>query len=259
MRTMLTCLLALALSGCGLEILTTTAVQGQLAAQSANTASRALQYAKDSTQQNNAQRAIDLYKAEKGQNPPSLEALVPAYLDKIPTKPDGSPYGYDPSTGKLLENPVAVAAAPVAPAGANDWDSLAQINGAIQRYGKDNGVYPASLQMLVPRYLAALPRTSSGQDFVYDPRYGAAYLPQPGAAPAPAYGATAAAPAQRGMGVAGAGPMAETMTGISISNQLDNMSNAGANAAGGRAGSSLDRSQAQHNQQQEQALQNLGL
>lgn len=258
MRTVLIGVVALALSGCGLEILTTTAIQGELAAQNANAASRALQYAKDSTSQTNAQHAIDLYKADKGENPPSLEALVPQYLEQVPVKPDGTPYGYDPVAGRLLDS--APAAAPVAAAGGgDDWQKLDTVNAAIRSYAQATGQYPASLHALVPAFLPSLPRTSAGLDFVYNPSYGVAYLPAAGAAGSMPQAAAPTAGRRGGSGVAGAGPLAETMTGISISNQLDSMSNAGASSAQGYAGSSLGRSQDQHNQQQERALQDLGM
>lgn len=260
MRIVMLCLMLLGLNGCILELLTTTAIQGELQAQSASTAAKALEYAKESTGQTNAQRAIDLYKADKGENPPSLEALVPDYIDKVPTHEDGSPYGYDPATGTLLEAPVAVAATPTQTSPtSSDWQTLTDLNNALHRYAKDTGTYPPTLYSLVPGYLPAVPKTAGGLDFTYDPQYGAAYLPQSsamaGSAPAPA-----AAPApRRGGAVGGGGPMGEAMTGIGISNQLDSMNNSATSSAGSRAGGTLQRSQDQHNQQQEQALNDLGM
>ncbi|MDX9975844.1 MAG: hypothetical protein RBU21_22885 [FCB group bacterium] len=259
MRILLLSVVLLGLNGCILELLTTTAIQGELQAQSASTAAKALEYAKESTGQTSGQRAIDLYKADKGENPPSLEALVPNYIDKVPTHEDGSPYGYDPATGTLLDAPVSVAVAPT-PTGptAGDWQTLTELNNAIRNYANATGTYPPTLYSLVPGYLPAVPKTAGGQDFTYDPQYGAAYLPQSsamgGSTPPPA----AAVP--RGAGaVGGGGPMGEAMTGIGISNQLDSMNNSATSSAGSRAGGTLQRSQDEHNQQQEKALGDLGL
>lgn len=260
MRIFLLSLVLLGLNGCILELLTTTAIEGKMQAQSASTAAKALEYAKESTGQTSAQRAIDLYKADKGENPPSLEALVPDYIDKVPAHEDGSPYGYDPATGTLLDAPVAVAATP-APAGptASDWQTLTDLNAAIRRYATDTGTYPATLYSLVPGYLPAVPKAAGGQDFTYDPQYGAAYLPQSsamaGSTPPPA---ATAVPRGRGA-VGGGGPMGEAMTGIGISNQLDSMNNSATSSAGSRAGGTLQRSQDEHNQQQEKALNDLGM
>jgi hypothetical protein len=265
MRTFLACFAILTLSGCGLEILSTAAIGSGMEAKSASTAARALDYAKETTGNANAQHAIDLYKADKGSNPPSLEALVPAYLDKVPVHPDGSPYGYDPGTGRLFDKPlpagIGPTAAPASAPGAGDWQGLNEVNGAIQHYAKDTGMYPVTLYSLIPKYLKTLPKTSSGQDFAYDSRTGLASIP---GGPMPGMGAPAHAMAMpprapRGGGVGGGGPMGETMTGIAISNQLDSMNNSGTSSAGGHAGSSLQRSQDEHNAQQEQALRDAGM
>lgn len=181
MRTM--CIFAVAvlvLPGCGLELLTTTAITSELAAQNANVASRVLDQAKTSTSQTNAQHAIDLYRAEKGHNPPSLEALVPAYLSEVPRRSDGTPYGYDPVGGRLLDTPQALAP------GMTDAQKLQTLAEAVQRYGRETGRYPVSLWSLVPNYVPQLPKTAGGQDFLYDPRNGGVYLP-PGAVPPPCH------------------------------------------------------------------------
>lgn len=246
MRNVLIAAIVVVLPGCGLELLTTTAISGELAAQNANVASRVLDRAKTSTTETNAQHAIDLYRAEKGQNPPSLDALVPEYLSEIPVKGDGTPYGYDPASGRLLDMPVAPAV------GQTDTEKLQTLAQAVQKYGQATGRYPVSLWSLVPQYVPQLPKTANGRDFLYDPRNGGVYLP-PGAAPQPV------APRARGGAMGGAGPMGEAMTGIGISNQLDSMSNAGSSAAQGRASGNLGQIQDQHNNQQQRALNDLGL
>ncbi len=253
MRIGLTCLMVVSLAGCGLELLTTTAIQGELAAQSAGTAAQALDYAQSSVTLNNAQRAIDAYRAETGKNPPSLEALVPGYLASVPMRADGSPYGYDPVSGRILDGPVAT---PAPAAGGGSGATVQEVAAAVQRYGQENGAYPPSLWSLVPNYLSNYPKTASGQDFLYDPRTGQVYAPQ-AAAQAPAYGTPQAAP-RGGVGASGVGPLGEAMTGIGIANQLGSMSNAGSASASGYAAGNLGRTQAQHNANQERALQDLG-
>ena len=97
----MTLLVAVALSGCGVELLGTTAVRGELEAQNAKSAIKQLDNVKGQAATINIEKAIKAYRADKGVNPPSLEDLVPDYLAKIPTKPDGSSYAYDPDTGKI--------------------------------------------------------------------------------------------------------------------------------------------------------------
>jgi hypothetical protein len=246
-----------ALSGCGLELLTTTAIQGELAAQNAGVAARALHHAQDSTNEAKIQQAINLYKADKGQYPPSLEALVPNYLDSVPVQSNGAPYAYDPVGGRLT-TAAPVAAAPAALAG-NDTQKLQEISAAVQRYAQANGRYPASLWSLVPAYLATYPKTAGGKDFLYDPRTGGVFLP-PGAGSPSAPPAVAQQPAgPRQPGISGGPLLGEAMTGIAISNQLDSMSNAGVSAGQGYAGSNIGRIEADHNARQQKALQDLGM
>lgn len=248
MRTMLIVAVAVPMfSGCGLELLTTTAITSELAAQNANVASRVLDQAKTATSQTNAQHAIDLYRADKGHNPPSLEALVPEYLSEVPRRSDGTPYGYDPAGGRLLDTPQVPATA------LTDAQKLQTLAEAVQRYGRETGRYPVSLWSLVPNYVPQLPKTANGLDFLYDPRNGGVYLPPGATSPA----MPQPPPRTRAMG--GGSPMGEAMTGIGISNQLDNMSHAGSSAAQGRAGANLGQIQDQHNARQQRALNDLGL
>ncbi len=274
MRWAMTMFLTLLLTGCGLELLTTTAITSELQAKQASTAANALRYAKDSTQKQSVQSAVQAYYADKGSYPPSLDALVPGYLPETPKRADGRPFGYDPATGTVSETGPAPApavapppqAAPV-PSGvpAMDQPVLTQLQQAVARYAQTTGRYPPSLQALVPTYLAMIPTTSGGQTYLYDPATGNVTHPaQPAGGPAPAplalpppQGAT---PGQAPARVGGAGgPMGEAMTGIAIQNQLNSNSNAGVTAAGSRARGGLDNAQTNHNQQQEEALREAGM
>jgi len=47
-----------------------------------------------------ARRAVQAYQAQKGENPPSIEALE-ALTGKLKTPPPGNRYDYDPATGRI--------------------------------------------------------------------------------------------------------------------------------------------------------------
>jgi uncharacterized protein YceK len=236
---------ALAISGCMAEVLTTTAVQGQLQAQSAGAAMRTLEYARESAGQTNLQSAINAYYADKGYYPPSLDALVPQYLASVPTQPNGTPYGYDAASGRISEVP----AGGIAP---QDYQTMDQIRAAINRFGTTTGYYPNTLDDLYPNYLATPPRTAAGEAFLYNNQNGEVTHPRAGQAPA-----TNTAP--RNAPTGGGSPMMETMTGIGIQNQLGNMSSGGANAAGTRSRGSVRGIASGHDAQQQQVMNNLGL
>lgn len=257
MRTLLSVILILALTGCGVELLTTTAIQGELQAEQLKAVKGQVGRAAETTGKINLQRAIDTYHAEKGSYHANLQDLVPGYIASLPVHPDGSAYGYDASAGKLLDH-----AAPAAPSfAASDAQSMAQIQAAITRYGQATGYYPPSLAALVPGYMPHVPKASNGQDFIYYPQNGALLSP---AQMAPQMATQQAQPTpsggrgRAGIGVGGAGPMGEVMTGIAISNQLDSMSNAGSATAGSRARRGIDSATQQQNQQQEKVMDNLG-
>lgn len=91
------------LLGCGVDVLTSTATSGEMNKRQTQSAVGVLNHVKRQTSQLSAQSAVDVYQAEKGHYPPSLEALVPDYLPAVPQKPDGSAYRYDPTTGRLLD------------------------------------------------------------------------------------------------------------------------------------------------------------
>jgi hypothetical protein len=240
------------LSGCGLELLGATAVHSDLQAQQLKAINGQVANASKTSALVQIQRAIDTFKAEQGRNPSSLAEIAPAFIPSVPNRPDGQPYAYDAVNGKVLD---AAAPSPAAGPTAGDLEKLAKIQDAINSYGTTVGYYPPSLQALVPTYLPELPKTDSGQDFVFDPQTG--FLGHPGAimrAPA--------AQAQRspnGVAGGGSGPMGEAMTGIAVQNQLNNMGSSATNSAGGYARGSVDGTVNQHNQQQEQAMDQLGL
>ncbi|MCK5862406.1 MAG: hypothetical protein KAH38_07965, partial [Candidatus Hydrogenedentes bacterium] len=124
-------------------------------------------------------------------------------------------------------------------------------------YGTATGYYPPTLDALYPGYLPQMPRTSSGQQFVYNNQNG--YLAHPNQR---AVASTASArPRQRsgGSGMGGAGPMGEVMTSIGIQQQLGNMSSSGANAAQTRSRGGVNQVSSGHTNRQNQVMDNLGL
>ena len=277
--------LAVVLAGCGLELLGTTAIRSGLEAEQAKTLKRTLDYAQETTSRMSAEQGIAAYRAEKGVNPPSLEAAVrEGYLTEIPRQADGTSYGYDPVTGMLIEGAAPVPYAQVPPAAssalapshdggqgsfAEDLKTIQQVRGAIGRFKKDTGRFPPSLHALTPKYLAEIPKTSGGQDFLYDPATGIVHHPsqapqQPAAAygmlaPAPQAGAYQTPPQRPGRAVGGGGPMGEVMTGIAIQQELNSMSSGGANVAASRVRTDARGIGEQQTQRHERAMDNLGL
>lgn len=240
------CIAPLLITGCGVELLTTTAITSNLQKEQIGAAKRQLDHATNSSTRTNAQQAIRLYHAEKGQYPPSLDALVPGFLSEVPRKADGTPYGYDPGTGSLLDH-AARGGIPQA-----DVQTMNAIRNAINSYGTATGYYPGTLDALVPGYLAAPPRTMDGRPFHYNNQNGE--LRHPGTV-----SGRGAAPATGRGAVGGAGPLGETMTGIGIQQQLQNNSQGGANAAGNRGRSQSRDIAGDHSDRQLRAIENLGL
>ncbi|MCL4218247.1 MAG: hypothetical protein KJ052_14765 [Candidatus Hydrogenedentes bacterium] len=266
MRYLLLSLLLPLLAGCGVELLTTTAIQGELQKQNASNLTRQLKDARDTTSLLSAQQTVNAYQAEKGQYPPSLEALVPEWLPDVPRNNAGEALGYDPVTGRVYDGPVTTPAVRPSQPRVTDMDKIQQLLNGIERHAADTGRYPASLQHLVPYYLPQLPKTASNMDFLYDPRTGTVYHPNPdelAAQQAPAVARQQTSPPAAGQsrsGVGGGGGLlGETMTGIAIQQDLNNMSNAGTSAAGGRARTDARSFGAGQTDQQNQTMDDLGL
>lgn len=250
MRTGIILVVALLLGGCGVELVTTTAIQSELQAEQMKAMKGQLEKTGSTAAKINIQKAIDTFQAEKGRYPASLDELVPGYLPSLPKRADGSDYGYDPVQGKFYDGPVPPAAqGPTA----NDMQKMNQILSAIDGYGRATGYYPPSLAALVPTYIAALPKTDAGQDFVYDVATGRLSHPaQTAAAPVPA------AP-PRPVAGGGAGPMGEVVTGIGIQNQLNSMGSSATNSAGGYARQNIGNTTGNYGANQEKVMDNLGL
>lgn len=246
MRILMVFAAAAGLAGCGVELLATTATTSTLQAQQLEAMKGQLEYASSASGKVNLQRAIDTYFAEQGKYPATLEELAPGWIPVVPMQPDGTPFNYDPVTGRISEGPAAVGPTP------QDLQNMQALSAAIMQFGRQTRRYPASLEALVPRFMSAIPVSSSGQPFLYDPRTGRIAHPQAAAAPMPGPGAA------RGPGYAG-GPMGEMMTGIGMQRELNNFSNAGTNAAGSYAGDASRGFGAARTQEQMDTMDKLGL
>ena len=236
---------ALLLPGCMAEVLTSAAIQADLQAKQAGAAQQTLSNVKTDTGQMNLQRAVDLYQAEKGTLPTSLDLLVPNFIDAIPPRGDGGAFGYNPITGKVLETDAGPTAA--------DYLMMEQIRTAINAYGTATGLYPPTLDTLNQSgYLPVPPRTESGQPFNYNNQNGAVSHPLDGPV-------TAAMPPQAPRTpVGGGGPLGEVTTGIAMQEELNRSSNAGSAAAGTRGRTGARSAAAEQSQRQEKALDELG-
>ena len=241
-----------ALSGCLAEVLTVTAIQGELAAQNASTAQRALGHAKDSAARIEIQSAINAYVGEKGTNPPSLEALVPGFLKSVPVQSDGQPYYYDWATATFSDSPLDTG-----PVTSADRQSLATIQDAINRYGTATGYYPPTLQALADYgYMASVPKTSSGKDFIFYATDGTLLHPDEQSGQ---WANSAPGGARNGGGAVGSGSLGEVTTGIAISNQLDSMSTGGTAAVGSRGRQGTRTNTGDYSQKQMDALKKYGV
>ena len=256
MRYIVTLLGALLLTGCGVDVLMATAVQGDLQARQAKSANRVLNRAKAFKGTTEIKSAINLYRAEYGSNPPSLEHLVPGHLDAVPIQSDGSAYGYDPRSGRISNRPSPNNQA--APNNtARDQKTMRTVLAAIQKYGTATRFYPRTLDDLHPRYLQALPRTVDGQEFIYNNQNGQVSLPyRPQTQPT----RRAATPRRgSGMGGSGSGPMGEVMTGMGVSKELNGMRHSGVSSASSRSRQKLRTGAADQNQRIDDTLKDLGL
>ena len=88
----------------------------------------------------------------------------------------------------------------------DDNEKVRQIQEAVDKYEEERGYLPTVLEDLIPSQMASVPKTDSGQSFLYNPRDGYVSVP--------------AARAKR-KGGPSSGPMGEVMTGIGISEELN--------------------------------------
>lgn len=170
--------LTLLLPGCLLELLTTTAIQGDLAAKSATQGQQVLHHTRDMAGKTELEQAIKLYAFDQEYYPARLDDLVPRYLPAVPMRGNGESFIYNPQTGQVL-----LQAETTTPRGGSstmtsaDMQNIELIRDSIYTYWQATGVYPESLDSLAPLYIDALPAMSSGGAFLYDPLTGAANHP----------------------------------------------------------------------------------
>lgn len=162
----------LMLPGCLVEMLMTTAVTADMAAQNAGEMKGAMTNAQVDVDRVRIQEAVDQFAAEKGSYPTDLTALVPAHIESIPLRPDGKPYGYNPIEGEVYESNEGPAPA--------DYFTMQKIESAINSFGTNTGYYPPTLDALYPIYMPTLPRTASGKPFTYNNQNGEVSHPDEG-------------------------------------------------------------------------------
>ena len=168
MRFALIIILAVSSSGCLMETLTVTAIQGELAAQNASSANRVLSHAKDSAARTELQSAIQAFTVENERYPYTLDELKPGYLPEIPMQTNGQPFGYDATSGELVSPPAAGGNMQMGVMTASDRRNVESIRDAIYSYWESTGYYPESLSDLAPLYMTNVPFTSSGTPFIYN-------------------------------------------------------------------------------------------
>ena len=189
MRYILLLALGVIHSGCLLEVMTTTAIQGEMAAQNASQGQQTIHYAKDMKGKTELEQAIKLYAFDTNHNPAVLSDLVPKYLPEVPLRGNGQPFHYDSSTGKILMNVNTIPnQGAVLSMTQGDMQNLELIRDAIYTYWQTTGRYPSSLDSLTPLYMDAVPSMSSGGSFLYDVTTGAVNHPVELRAPVPNQG-----------------------------------------------------------------------
>ncbi len=170
--------MAFLFSGCLVEMLMTTAVTADMAAQNAGEVQGTFSDAQVDIDMVRLQEAVDLYAAEKEAFPADLSALVPAYIDAVPLRPDNKPYGYNPIEGEVYKTSDGPAPA--------DYFTIQKIEMAINAFGTNTGYYPPTLDALYPTYIPTLPRTASGKPFNYNNQDGRVTHPDEGKQHGPA-------------------------------------------------------------------------
>lgn len=230
------------LNGCLLDMLMSTAIQGQLAATNAQSAMRTLGFAKDEAAKIGIQQAISVYAAETGRFPDSLEQLVPEFMPNVPVQPNGDPYGYNPDSGEVYS------LGHVAAISQRDDEMMQLIRQGLDAYEYDLGYFPDDLGTLVPFYLTDVPLTESGKSFPYAPDVGDISHPgERGVAPPPA-SLRSRPPGPSNFG-----------TPSGITRQLQNMNNAGAYRANQAMREGIGTFNKLYGDRQERALNDLGL
>ncbi len=101
MRNLWILVLVLALAGCGVEMVATTAIEGAAQAENAKTMMNQAGAATGQLDRVKIERALASFHVERGVYPASLGELVPDFLPILPVKSDGSPYTFDPASGKV--------------------------------------------------------------------------------------------------------------------------------------------------------------
>ncbi|MFP6584221.1 MAG: hypothetical protein VCD00_16920 [Candidatus Hydrogenedentota bacterium] len=179
MRTLLSAILIITSSGCLMEVLTVTAIEGELAAEGAKSASRTLDHARDGQAKIELQSAVRSYAGFGGSYPDTLDALVPDYIALVPIQSNGRSFGYNPANGSVFiqRGDDSTGLGPSTAMTQADVQNLEQIRGAIYRYWELTGQYPSSLESLVPFYIKVLPTRVSGEAYLYDVRSGAVNHP----------------------------------------------------------------------------------
>ncbi|MDP2324731.1 MAG: hypothetical protein Q8N51_11945 [Gammaproteobacteria bacterium] len=172
MKVAMAILVGILLPGCMAEMLVTTAITADMAAQQADTTLGTMNQAKMDTDLVLLRDAIKYYQMENGGYPPDLGALVPVHIAAIPTRPDGAPFGYNPVSGEVYESAEGPAPA--------DYLMMESLKQAVNAYGTQTGYYPPTLDVLYPTFVQRPPRTASGQPFTYNNQNGQITHPDEG-------------------------------------------------------------------------------
>lgn len=152
--------MAVTLPGCLVEMLMTTAVTADMAAQNAGELQGSMTQAQIDVDKIRLQEAVDLFAAEKGVYPADLSALVPGHIQAVPLRPDGKAYGYNPVAGEVYDSADGPAPA--------DYIMMQNLKSAINAYGTQTGFYPPTLDALYPTYVPTPPRTATGKPYGYN-------------------------------------------------------------------------------------------
>jgi len=228
------------LSGCGVELLTTTAIQGELQAQQLKSMQRQVQGISNQTAKINLQRAIQTFQAENGRYPTSLNELVPKYLPSIPDAGSGMSFTFDPATGQILTVPAGIPA--------EDLRRMEQIKYAVLQFAYATGYYPQNLDVLYPNYISFTPLTTSGEQFIYNPQTGTVSHPKQGSVVSqsqPPIGPTS-------------GPLSEYTGAIGIQQQLGNTPNS-SGSVGTYMRGNIHNIQNDYSNKQNKVMDDLGL